>query len=67
MMRQRRAEFDATRRKRFVRGQKSQERSRRRFASRSRQAQAEPVEEIPLHDEDDEDDEDEPAWHLIHR
>ena len=54
-MRQRRAEFDATRRKRFVRGQKSQERSRRRFVSATRQERQEWVEELPLPCDNDED------------
>jgi hypothetical protein len=63
-MRQRRAEFDAARRKRFVRGQKSQERNRRRFVSSVRQEQQESVEEQPLpHD----DEEDQPSWRVMGR
>jgi hypothetical protein len=63
-MRQRRAEFDAARRKRFVRGQKSQERNRRRFVSGPRRESQEPVEELPRpHD----DDEDQPSWRVTGR
>ncbi|PYP79512.1 MAG: hypothetical protein DMD35_08080 [Gemmatimonadetes bacterium] len=53
-MRQRRSEFDASRRKRFVRGQKSHERNRRRFASGARREHQGTKEELaPLERDDD--------------
>jgi hypothetical protein len=51
-MRQRRSEFDAARRTRFVRGQRAHERNRRRFQSPVRREYQETEEELaPLPDE----------------
>jgi hypothetical protein len=52
-MRQRRSEFDAARRKRFVRGRKAHERSRRQFESAARREYREPEEKLASPNEEE--------------
>ena len=54
-MRQRRSEFDAARRKRFVKGQRAHERNRRRFQSAVRREYPDTEEELAPPGEESED------------